>query len=111
MPGIRAEHVDFDEMRALAERDPVAFEQRRQELIAAAISRVSKQRQRRMLGLQWRIEQARRQAPTPLAACILLSNMMWESFAGERGLQSLLMHGPSFSPRTSASILSFHQHD
>lgn len=71
----------FDELSALARDDPEAFESYRQRLIESAIAKVPTARRQRIRALQWRIEQERRRAPTPLAACVTLSRMMWNSIA------------------------------
>lgn len=85
-------YLDFDQWRLLARSDPEAFESRRREVIDAAIARAPAKRQPRLRGLQWRIDLMRRRASTPLAACITLSDMMWQAFAGSNGLLERL-HG------------------
>lgn len=81
---------DFDRLRVLAARDPAAFEAKRREVIEAAIARAPGDRQQRLRGLQWRVEQVRRRAANPLAACIALSGMMWEAVSGQGGLLEVL---------------------
>lgn len=88
--------MDFEQWSELASRDPEAFEHLRRKLIEAQIGAASQRSRERLRGLQWRIDQIREIAPTPMAACISLSNMMWESFAGEGGLVQALN-----APRTS----------
>ena len=83
-------HLDFERWRLLARNDPQAFEQQRRELLEAAIARASHHRQPRLRGLQWRIDRVRGRAANPLAACITLSGMMWEAFAGSNGLAAAL---------------------
>lgn len=94
---------DFDTLCALAAADPAAFEVRRQEVIDAAIGRASPERQQRLRGLQWRIEQVRSRASSPLSACISLSDMMWEAVAGEEGLLDALRNGPPPNSRDTPS--------
>jgi len=101
--------LDFDSLSALAADDPEAFELRRREVIDAAIARANPRRQVRLRGLQWRIEQVRRRAGTPLAACISLTDMMWESVLGEEGLLDVLHHGGPQSTseeRAAASVVA-----
>lgn len=81
---------DFDEWQLLAMQDPDAFEQRRQDCITDLIERAPLPRQRRLRGLQFRIDMERRRARTPLGACIKISAMMWDSFSGPAGLQAAL---------------------
>lgn len=82
--------LDFDQLRHLARKDPAAFEDRRRELIEAMIARAPERRRRRLRGLQWRIDLVRSRSSCPLEACISLSEMMWESFAGTNGLREAL---------------------
>lgn len=70
----------FDELVALAASDPEALEQLRREKVEEIIdSAGDADLQRRLRGLQFRIEAKIRQSRTPLAACISLSQMMHES--------------------------------
>jgi hypothetical protein len=71
---------DFDKMMNLANNNPEQFEEIRQQLIADFIKSIPKEKQHRMECLQWRIDQTRAQAKTPLAACMAITEMMWESF-------------------------------
>lgn len=101
--------LDFDHLRMLADEDPEAFEQLRLDAIEAAIGRASPRQQPQLRRLQWRIEQIRRRAPTPLSACISLSGLMWDSLLGEQGLLEIIRHppGPSCPIGTASKILPF----
>lgn len=81
---------DFDEWSRLAKTDPAAFEARRLALIETHLHRFPPLDQRRLRGLQFRIDMERRRARTPMAACLRLSAMMWESLLGSRGLKTAL---------------------
>ena len=81
---------DFDEWSQLAKTDPAAFETRRLALIEAYLHRFPPLPQRRLRGVQFRIDMERRRARTPLAACLKLSAMMWESLLGQHGLKTAL---------------------
>lgn len=81
---------DFDEWSRLAKTDPAAFEARRLALIETYLHRLPPLGQRRLRGLQFRIDMERRRARTPMAACLRLSSMMWESLLGRRGLKTAL---------------------
>jgi len=83
---------DFSDWAQLAVEDPQAFEERRQQTIQSAISAMSSHRQERMQRLQWRIDQERNLAGSPMAACIRLSRMMWDNVLGENGLLENLRH-------------------
>ena len=82
--------IDFEQWSELADRDPARFELLRHKLIEELIAAASARSQQRLRGLQWRIDQVRDHSPNPLAACIALSNMMWQAFAGEGGLAETL---------------------
>ncbi|MDH5784160.1 MAG: DUF3135 domain-containing protein [Chromatiales bacterium] len=101
--------MDFEHWSTLASRDPVAFEQLRRELIEEVIDAASQRCQQRLRGLQWRIDQVREHSPSPMAACISLSNMMWDAFAGEDGLVETLNRRDSLYRRIrkEATIIPF----
>lgn len=109
--------IDFDEWSRLAREDPEAFEARRRLLIEIAIATAPRARQQRLRGLQWRIDHERGRAPTPMAACVRISRMMWESVQGENGLLAAMealdvrWSGGAWQPfppdRRNARILPF----
>lgn len=86
----RQGHFDFEHWSSLASQDPVAFEARRHELIEGVIRTAPPHRQPRLRGLQWRLDMVRQRSRTPLAACIRMSEMMWDSVLGEGGLRDAL---------------------
>ena len=81
---------DFEHWSHLASEDPEAFEARRQALIEDLINSAPRHRQPRLRGLQWRLDMVRQRSRTPLAACIRMSEMMWDSLLGEGGLRDTL---------------------
>ncbi len=87
------QRLDFDEWQALARSDPEAFEVMRRRVLQSVIERAPERSRRRLKGLQWRVDQVRRRAVSPMAACISLSDMMWEAFAGDNGLAQALRGG------------------
>jgi hypothetical protein len=91
---------DFDEWSALAKADPAAFEQKRLDLIEEFLASLPLHDQKRLRGLQFRIDMERRRARTPMAACLKLSAMMWDSLMGSRGLKNALdsLLGTALSP-------------
>ncbi|MEA2080076.1 MAG: DUF3135 domain-containing protein [Pseudomonadota bacterium] len=101
--------VDFDKWSELAQSDPEAFEARRAQVIEQMIQRMPKHRQRRMRCLQWKIDQVRAQASNPMAACIKLSEMMWDSLVGPGGLCDLVegVGDGNFAPPPKAKVLDF----
>ncbi len=106
---------DFDRWRALAERDPVAFEAAREAAIEELIQQIPKDRQHRLLGLQWRIDTVRSMAPNPTAAFLNLSEMMWDSFFRQRAALKQLLgevqqeRDAKVGPARSAKIVPFRQ--
>jgi hypothetical protein len=81
---------DFDTWMSLAQTDPVAFEERRSRLIEEFIERTPADQQRRLRGLQFKVDMERRRARTPMAACLRISDMMWQAVVGEGGLRDTL---------------------
>ena len=78
---------DFAEWVDLAEKDQTTFESLRQAAIDDFIESVPQENQDRLRRLQWRIDQERRLARTPMNACVRLSRMMWQNVVGEGGLR------------------------
>lgn len=72
---------DFKEWAELAKSDPDRFEAKRSRVINEAIRRVPADRQRMLRGLQWRVDRVRELKRTPLAACMAISEMMWDTFS------------------------------
>ncbi|HHH44137.1 MAG TPA: DUF3135 domain-containing protein [Gammaproteobacteria bacterium] len=101
--------VDFDRFSQLAKSDPEGFEARRAELIEQMIQRMPAHKQQRMRCLQWKIDQVRNQAKNPMAACIKISEMMWDSLVGPGGLREVLeqVRNGNFTPPPKASVLEF----
>ncbi len=85
-------NIDFEEWSALAQSDPDAFETRRARAIEEFIGSVPVERRERLRRLQWRIDQLRRTSKTPLAACVRINRLMWESVCGHGGLLEALKH-------------------
>lgn len=90
---------DFDEWSALARTDPEAFDLKRQEMIDDSIGHGVDQR--RLRGLQCRIDLERTRAHTPLKACLRLSSLMWDSFHELHELTATL--GDASTPEETSS--------
>ena len=101
--------VDFDQWAELAKSDPEAFEAKRAEVIEQMIQRMPAEKQHRMRCLQWKVDQVRSQASNPMAACIKLSEMMWDSLVGPGGLREVLEHvgDGHFEPPPKAEVVEF----
>ncbi|MCK4587540.1 MAG: DUF3135 domain-containing protein [Gammaproteobacteria bacterium] len=71
--------LNFEEWMVLAKNNPDEFEEKRREHIELFINSASKNNQHRLRGLQWQIDQTRKLSRSPMASCIEISNMMWDS--------------------------------
>ena len=81
MTGNSVNDINFEYWVKLASTDPQKFEQLRQDKISAIIENSTSHRQKRLRGLQWRIDQIREQhKKSPTAACLAISELMWETF-------------------------------
>lgn len=82
MSGNSNSNINFEYWLLLASTNPQKFEQLRKDKISAAIENATGfQRQRRLRGLQWRIDIIREQhKDSAMAACLAISNLMWETF-------------------------------
>ena len=104
--------MDFEHLSKLASQDPDGFEAVRHEMIEELIDSASERCRRRLRGLQWQIDQVRVHSTNPMAACVSLSNMMWESFAGEEGLADTLnrRHDSGVSASMNAKVIPLPHH-
>ena len=107
-------HFNFEEWLELAQRDPEGFEQRRRAVIESYLNNLPLDKQRRLRGLQFRIDMERQRAHTAMGACIKLSSMMWDALAGPKGLAASIQMLTTARPRTGnpeplhkAQIMSF----
>ena len=95
--------VEFDEWKDLAKENPAAFEALRLEVIDELIESAPAENRPRLRALQWRIDQERRLASTPMAGCIRISRMMWDRVLGEDGfLDRLKMLSGDYVPSRPA---------
>lgn len=74
------ENPDHEILSRLAHDDPEAFERLRAELLDDLIRSAPDRLQLRLRGLQFRVDQVRKLAHTPLNATIRVSELMWKSF-------------------------------
>ncbi len=97
----------------LARENPDAFEAMRLKLINESIKSAPAEMQRRLKGLQWKIDHVRSRASNPTVAFIEISNMMWDSTLQLRDKQQDLLdlcHGikrNSLAQSSSGKILNF----
>jgi hypothetical protein len=101
--------VEFDDWAQLARSDPAAFEAQRARVIEDLILGMPEHKRQRMRCLQWKIDQARAQCKTPMAACVKLSEMMWDSLVGPGGLKDALerLGTDSPAPLPKARVIKF----
>jgi len=100
---------DFDVLMELTKNNPEEFEIIRQKIISDFIQSLPEDRRHRMECLQWRIDQVRAKAKNPLASCMAITEMMWQSF---EKLNALFMEmkksetsGSKAEPMQSADII------
>ena len=86
MENKKTAEIDFDTWSEVARSDPEAFESMRLAAIEAVIESAPEGNRERLRRLQWRIDQERRLARTPMAACLRISRMMWRAVLGPGGL-------------------------
>lgn len=72
--------MDFEKWAELAISDPAEFEEMRRAAIDEFLASVSAERRLQLQRLQWRVDRLRERSPTPMAATIAISEMMWDSF-------------------------------
>ena len=106
-PEDRPPLIDFDQWAKLAKSDPDAFEALREKAIEEMIGRMPEHRQQRIRCLQWKVDQVRNRAATPMAACMRISEMMWDSLVGCGGLRDALgqFGGTATQPMPKADVL------
>ncbi len=100
---------DFDEWAELARSDPQAFELKRTNTIEAVIDSAPRRNRQQLRRVQWKLDRIRETSATPLAACIRMQELMWESMLGDNGLLEQLQRlSKSLNQaRHSDSILEF----
>ena len=81
---------DFNQWSSIARENPEKFEAMREALLGQMIEQSPASIKRRMEGLQWQIDHIRNQSANPMAACLRISKMMWNSVLGEHGLLTAL---------------------
>ena len=81
---------DFDHWCKIAQQEPEKFEAMRQRMIDELIAQAPPHLKSRMTGLQWQVDQIRKQASNPMAACLQISQRMWANVVGENGLLEAL---------------------
>jgi hypothetical protein len=100
---------DFDAWAELAETDPEAFEIKRIKIIGSTIAAAPRRNRQKLRRLQWKLDRIRDSAPTPLAACVRMQELLWDSVLGDDGLLARLNQLPykEKHPPVSAEILDF----
>lgn len=76
---MKKELPEFDVLLEMAQKRPEQLESLRVELIEQIICSASEDVQRRLRGLQFKVDTTRRTSKTPLASCIRISQMMFDS--------------------------------
>ncbi|TXI18962.1 MAG: DUF3135 domain-containing protein [Nitrosomonas sp.] len=109
----KAIDFDFDLWMQMAKQDPHRFEFMRQQMINDLIAQAPLHLKMRMEGLQWQVDQIRKQADNPMMACLQISQKMWKNVLGEKGLLNALQQPQMFTDtlreESSGKILSFNR--
>lgn len=107
----KAPDFDFDLWSQLAQQEPEKFEALRQQMINELITQAPSHLRQRMTGLQWQVDQIRKQANNPMAACLQISQKMWTNVLGDNGLLKVLQEPKeilkSLENAPTAKVLSF----
>lgn len=105
---------DFDMWRELSQNDPDAFEKLREKTVNQYIGSIDSDRQDRLRCLQWKVDRVREQQKTPIAACVAISDMMWDSlerlnkiYYDYDGVTSLKAGRRVLTPLPEAVVLPF----
>ena len=85
---------DFDAWAELARNNPQAFELKRTSTIEAVIDNAPDRNRQQLRRIQWKLDRIRETAATPLAACLRMQEMMWQSVLGDDGLLERLQQLP-----------------
>lgn len=101
----KSEQFVFEEWAELAQSNPQAFEQQRQQYIESFLATVPSKQRNRLERLQWRIDMERRLAATPLSACVRISRMMMDAVYGKGGLVSAIKGEIDPSTAPSAKVI------
>lgn len=84
---MQLELPDFDTLKHMAETDPEGLEELRQKHVTALIDSAPAKLRPRLQGLQFQVDAQRRiHHASPMASCIKISQMMYDSFTQMRYL-------------------------
>ncbi len=81
---------DFDAWMTLYKNDPESFEKQKKDLVQGIINQAPENMQRRLNGLQWRIDTEVKLAKNSLEGCIKIYQMMMDSVYEPGGLLGAL---------------------
>lgn len=111
---LNKQKFDFDMWSELSQKDPEAFEALRKKAVNEFITSVDEQKQQRLRCLQWKVDKVREKQKTPLAACVAISDMMWDSleqlnqlYYDYEGVTKMQGGKRVVTPLPSASIIKF----
>lgn len=97
--------LSFDELADLAQNNPQAFEDYRQQQIESVINEAPEYLRHRLRGLQFQVDAQRSLHDNPLGSCIKISQMMHDSFAQlQAALNSVSELTGGLSDTTTSSI-------
>ncbi|MBK8973204.1 MAG: DUF3135 domain-containing protein [Hahellaceae bacterium] len=116
---MKKELPEFDVLLDMASKRPEQLEKLRAELIEDIIASAPERLQRRLRGLQFKVDATRQMSRSPMASCIKVSQMMHESLHDLRGaltglqqMESQPVQSPAVSevvqPVNTASMAESH---
>lgn len=94
---------DFDTLKELAANEPSRLDAILEQQIEQLMARASADQQRRLRGLQFKIDGQRRLAKNNLDSCIRIANMMRESFYLMRNEMIQFREEEDLSPENDGS--------
>lgn len=104
---MQPELPSFEQLSRLASENPEQLEQLRSQHVESLIASAPEKYRRRLRGLQFQVDCARRKHRNPLAACIEISSMMYDSLHNLNKALTSPEQGYSSESKESADIISF----
>ena len=96
-----------DELLKLAQENPEELEALRQREIESLIDSAPASMQRRLRGLQFQIDAKRSTSKTPMAACVAISKMMFDSVYELNDVLNGADHEKPANTAANADVLAF----
>ncbi len=89
---------EIDELIKMASNDPEGLENMRKQLCEQLIQGAPEKFRKRLNGLQFQVDMARRKSNNPMHCCLKISEMMLDSYQDLQGIISQLDENDGFLP-------------